>query len=100
MLTRTLKGNISGCNCPILKMSKLTESLDSLEYSRAGNFRESSEFPENREIFLHAKICCSTVFRNSEFSTVLTKKQYTAVKLLSVWTVYLCSTVQVVCNYL
>ncbi len=27
----------------------------------AGNFRESANFRENREIFLHAKISCFTV---------------------------------------
>ena len=28
-----------------------------------GNFRESADFRENRAIFLHAKISCSTVSR-------------------------------------
>ena len=31
------------------------------KYSRAGKFCESRDIRENREIFLHAKICCSTV---------------------------------------
>ena len=35
--------------------------MESRENSRAGNFRESHEFREIRENFLHANITCSTV---------------------------------------
>ncbi len=32
------------------------------KYSRAGKFRENRDIRENREIFLHANVCCYTVF--------------------------------------